>query len=253
MPETLPTCTLCGGGRFKAEAWWSEVRNLAPPHRVSKYLDCNLWFLNPRPTREEYAEMYEGNSGPLSQLYPAPVRFYRNEDEKRISAYREKLRFLKTAGASGRLLEIGCCTGLFLHEARQEGFCVEGVEPSDEAREIAKQHYGLLLHAGAIEDQAFTAESFDVVFANHVLEHLMDPFRVSELVLRWLRPNGLFLAEVPNEFGNIRSKVQAIIASDGQATAVITLNSPHSFLYPGHIVSPCCSCRFPRGPNSEHS
>ncbi len=197
--------------------------------------------------------MYERNSGPLSQLYPAPVRFYRNEDGKRISAYREKLRFLKTVGASRRLLEIGCCTGMFLNEAHQEGFSVEGVEPGDEAREFAKQHYGLLLHAGAIEDKAFAAESFDVVFANHVLEHLMDPFHVSELVLRWLRPNGLFLAEVPNEFGNIRSKMQTIIALDGQAGEVIIVNSPHSILHPGHTVSSCCPCRLPRNPNSEHS
>ena len=79
-------------------------------------------------------------------------------------------------------------------------------EPSGAAREIAEQRYGLSLYAGSIQDQAFPQECFDVIFANHVLEHLMDPLCVSELVWRWLKPNGLFLAEVPNEFGNIRSR-----------------------------------------------
>lgn len=42
--------------------------------------------------------------------------------------------------------------------------------------------------------------SFDLVFANSVLEHLNDPVSVFREVNRVLKPGGLFLAKTPNKF-----------------------------------------------------
>lgn len=43
-------------------------------------------------------------------------------------------------------------------------------------------------------------ESFDLVFADNVLEHLPDPLAVFTEVARVLRPGGVFLAKTPNKW-----------------------------------------------------
>jgi SAM-dependent methyltransferase len=52
---------------------------------------------------------------------------------------------------------------------------------------------------GAAEQLPHPDESFDVVFADNVLEHLPDPLRAFEEVRRVLRPGGIFLAKTPNK------------------------------------------------------
>ncbi len=46
----------------------------------------------------------------------------------------------------------------------------------------------------------YADESFDLVFANNVLEHLTDPLRVFCEIRRVLRPGGFFLAKTPNKW-----------------------------------------------------
>jgi SAM-dependent methyltransferase len=44
----------------------------------------------------------------------------------------------------------------------------------------------------------FSANSFDVITAFDVLEHVRNPGEFLERVLHWLRPGGIFFARVPN-------------------------------------------------------
>lgn len=46
----------------------------------------------------------------------------------------------------------------------------------------------------------FAAESFDIVIADNVLEHLVDPVKVLREVSRVLKPGGVFLAKTPNKY-----------------------------------------------------
>lgn len=104
------------------------------------------------------------------------------------------------AGADGRLLEIGSCTGVFLNEAQKRGFEVAGIEPGEQNSLIAKQRYGLDLHVGSVEDFNTPEESFDVVFSSHVFEHLLDPLAIAKKISNWLRSGGFHMIEVPNQF-----------------------------------------------------
>ncbi len=76
---------------------------------------------------------------------------------------------------SGRLLDIGCNTGVFMEEARAAGFQVFGVEPSRFAVERAVNDKGLDVHCGAVPCDLPWRERFDVISMWDVIEHVDDP------------------------------------------------------------------------------
>ncbi len=179
---------------------------MAAHHAVSRCARCGFRFLNPRPGQADYEWMYRSHSGPLAEDYPPIQGYYAQEDEVRLAEYRSKLDHLIALGARGRLLEIGACGGVFLHEATRRGFDVEGIEPGEENRLRALNRYGLRLRAGRAEDQELPENSFDVVFSSHAFEHLLDPMAVTQLAFRWLRPGGLLVIEVPNQFESFAAR-----------------------------------------------
>lgn len=203
MAQTLNRCLLCGGSRLRRDNYAAASLNLTAEHGVSRCRDCRLLFLNPRPTEAEYEQLYSGSGGELARQYPVPEGFYEAREAPRLAEYGRKLDILASHGISGRILEIGCCTGLFLNEARQRGFEVEGIEPGEDNRRIARSRFGLELHAGRIEGHDFAPGSFDVVFTSHVFEHLADPLAVARRTCEWVRPGGFLMAEVPNQFNTL--------------------------------------------------
>lgn len=89
-----------------------------------------------------------------------------------------------------RLFEIGCGTGLFLHEARKRGWEARGIEVSEYGASAARQR-GLDVQSRAIEDADLPEADQDVVAMWDVIEHLRDPAGALECAGRALRPGGV--------------------------------------------------------------
>jgi SAM-dependent methyltransferase len=94
----------------------------------------------------------------------------------------------------GRLLDVGCANGDWMRLMKERGWTVEGLEPSAEA---ANPH-GLDICHGTLESADFAPESFDVVTAWAVFEHLHDPMRAFRHVERWLKRGGHLIIVVSN-------------------------------------------------------
>lgn len=100
----------------------------------------------------------------------------------------------------GALLDIGCGKGEFLSLAKDKGWHVYGIEPSEKLANYAVVKYGLDVKDCA-ENARFQDSFFDVVTLNMVLEHLDEPKAVLKEVNRVLKDNGLLFIEVPNTDG----------------------------------------------------
>ena len=101
-----------------------------------------------------------------------------------------------TGGRPGRLLELGCATGVLLEAAQRRGWTVQGVEYSADAAAEAARH-GVPVFVGALEDARLPDDGFDVAFLGDVLEHVPDPATVLRDVARLLAPGGALVLRGP--------------------------------------------------------
>lgn len=94
-----------------------------------------------------------------------------------------------------KFLDVGCGTGANLEMLSQFGMA-EGVDVSDDALEFCRKK-GLKVHKGLAEELPFPDESFDVVTALDVVEHLDDDVAGLKEMFRVLKKGGKTLIFVP--------------------------------------------------------
>ena len=98
---------------------------------------------------------------------------------------------------TGRLLDIGTGTGYFADTMVRRGWKVEAVEKNPQAREFAKEHFGLEVKPESAL-QEFAPGSFDVITLWHVMEHLEHLGEVWQQFHEMLTEKGLLIVAVPN-------------------------------------------------------
>ncbi|MDQ3180357.1 MAG: class I SAM-dependent methyltransferase [Acidobacteriota bacterium] len=108
---------------------------------------------------------------------------------------RQIIRNPKSEIQNPKILDVGCGTGANLEMLANFG-TAEGVDVSDDALEFCRQK-GLKAHKGLAESLPFADESFDVVTALDVVEHLDDDVAGLKEMNRVLKSGGKTLIFVP--------------------------------------------------------
>lgn len=98
-------------------------------------------------------------------------------------------------GKCGKILDVGCASGIFLEVARDMGWSTSGVEINHEMREIAVKACSTGTVATSIAD---ITESYEVITMWEYLEHVTQPEEALENVRRLLKPQGLLCLSFPN-------------------------------------------------------
>lgn len=122
-----------------------------------------------------------------------PVALLRHQNDLTTPWILAEIR--KFIGYHAEILDLGCGAGFFSNEAAKLGHSVTGVDISIEALKIARAHdttKSVRYVPGDAYNLAYPRESFDVVVALDLLEHVSDPEKIIFEISRVLRPGGLF-------------------------------------------------------------
>jgi 2-polyprenyl-3-methyl-5-hydroxy-6-metoxy-1,4-benzoquinol methylase len=121
----------------------------------------------------------------------------RKKDDYYLGDRGELLGWL--GGRYSRVLEIGCGSGGNAAWLRQHGATrIVGIETDAESAARARQVFDEVI--GESVDTALQSldESFDLIICADVLEHLIDPWRVTKELAGKAAENGLMVVSIPN-------------------------------------------------------
>jgi 2-polyprenyl-3-methyl-5-hydroxy-6-metoxy-1,4-benzoquinol methylase len=195
-PSAIVPCALCGGSLTRP-LWDCGAFSFA------RCVSCGLVRQNPQPlpeaVRSRYDEAYLAYEEANQEAYrDLELMALRDLDLEGAAA----AAFRRAAdGARPRALDVGCATGALPAALRGMGWDASGVELSEAQADYGRRRYSLDIRAGTLESAAFPDESFDLVHASHLIEHLNDPGSFLDEAARVMRHDGLLVLTTPNADG----------------------------------------------------
>ena len=147
--------------------------------------DSHWWFVGRRAILETFLR---------DIVTPPSRRLSRGRPGLNATAGRDR-DSRRDAGATIRILDVGCGTGANLEMLSQFGEA-EGVDVSDDALEFCRRK-GLKVQKGLAETLPYADETFDVTTALDVVEHLDDDIEGLKEMFRVTKRGGHSLIFVP--------------------------------------------------------
>ncbi|MEA5405850.1 class I SAM-dependent methyltransferase [Arcicella sp. DC2W] len=194
--EKISTCPICQQNSFST---FLNVQDYTVSQETFDIVNCNscgFKFTNPRPTIDKIGAYYKAESyishtntskGLIAKIYHS-VRKY---------TLKGKLELVNNLFPSkGKLLDVGCGTGMFLNVCKEDGWKVFGIEPDDDARAIAEQINQSTIKNDVIS--SFQNEQFDIISLWHVLEHVHQLNETIDWLYERLSNDGSLIIAVPN-------------------------------------------------------
>ncbi|HKR02249.1 MAG TPA: methyltransferase domain-containing protein [Pyrinomonadaceae bacterium] len=153
------------------------------------------------PRRETGGTTAGEARGQLDELFASFADEFRGKPEEVKAGLKFYLPFLKEAGISEGVLDVGCGRGEWLELLQEEGIAARGIETNQVLVERARARGLEVIEGDALAHlRTLPRESVSAVTGFHFIEHL--PFeRLVELldeIARTLRPAGLLIFETPN-------------------------------------------------------
>lgn len=189
-------CPWCGSDKAQINLWLKDEFLSKEDFHICECLSCGLLYTMPRPPKEKLGEYYkseeyyshqENTKGFIPKVYEAV---------KKVNL-KHKYQIATEGKEVGTLLDIGCGVGDFIHTAEEQGWEAIGVEPSDDAKSIARTRIkGNIINSEELEKLADA--SFDLITMWHVLEHVDELRWQVEQLQRLVKPEGRIVIAVPN-------------------------------------------------------
>lgn len=160
----------------------------------------------------------------LAQLYKESSFTYDELTNNLRETYR---KLIEDAGEyvanRDSFLEIGCGNGFMLEEAKKLGYKkVAGVEPSENAISLASKSVREKIVCDVLKSNTFQKESFDLICAFQVFDHIPNPDSFLKICRKLLKPGGVLLL-MNHDVRSLSAKVL------GERSPIIDIE--HTYLY----------------------
>jgi 2-polyprenyl-3-methyl-5-hydroxy-6-metoxy-1,4-benzoquinol methylase len=194
--EQLNNCPVCQSQTFEEYLTIQDYTVSQEQFKIVTCQKCGFRFTNPRPNGEAIGEYYKAESyishtntskGLISKIY----------QEVRKFTLKGKLNLINRLSPNrGKLLDVGCGTGMFLNVAKENGWKVNGIEPDAGARAIAEETNQIKIKQEVLS--SFENEAFEVITLWHVLEHVHELNATIDWLKDRLSKDGSLIIAVPN-------------------------------------------------------
>jgi 2-polyprenyl-3-methyl-5-hydroxy-6-metoxy-1,4-benzoquinol methylase len=158
------------------------IRDLSEHGDIVQCRQCGMIYNNPQPEPAALLSLYTKIADPG----------YLKERQSRELTFKGSLVQLhKFSKPPGKLLDIGCFTGMFMYVAAKEGWDVAGLELSSWAANIARNASLGPIYEQPLEQLQLPENHFDVITLWDVIEHLTNPADTLAAAYRLLKPGGI--------------------------------------------------------------
>jgi len=205
-------CNLCGSNKnsflLKSRNWLKHTKER---FNIVKCSNCNLVYLNPRPSKESISSYYPDEYEPYNARGRSLAErvskilldsYYRKEKNifSLVKSFLAQLIYSPVPSKKqGKILDIGCGPGISLYNLKKFGWNVYGLDISQKAVNFARNNLDLKnVRRGFIEDAFYHKEYFDVIRMSHVIEHLNDPKETLLKIRKILKKNGILIITTPD-------------------------------------------------------
>lgn len=192
------TCDWCGsGGGEELFSGPDLLMNMPGQFRLVRCEKCGVIRQNPWLAWESLKEYYPEDYS----AYEPIIARERSKIKQLDRGYGmwKRLRSIERFKNSGRLLDVGCGTGVFLGEAQRSGHWeLMAVEPSPAAASYVQRELKIPVYNQRFAEAVLPSGDFDVITMWNVLEHLDHPVKDLRRAAALLRTGGWLVFSIPN-------------------------------------------------------
>lgn len=211
----IEPCPVCGSDGTLAATRRDLQFDLDETYDYANCTECGAFYQTPMPDGEKIASFYPSDydaydpPGKLKQRsFPEKATLnawygYRLQPRNPLVLalglllglfrYKDSVPFIE----NGRALDVGCGNGKYVRTLGVLGWRAEGIDFSADAVRAASDA-GIPVRQGTLIDEEFQPETFDLVSARHLIEHVPAPVEFVTNVNRLLKPGGMFMVRTPN-------------------------------------------------------
>jgi len=185
---SVQNCPLCGQANIMVVNGLVSITNdktVLTPDQGYSFCNCkNVWYTNWKNIDQTsyYGDEYSN--------FHYRER-YRNEIERLFKGYLPTLK--KHGNGGNKLLDIGCIVDFFVDIATKHGYNCTGLD-------IEKHSLNECKFITADFDNYEPDHKYDIIFFNHVIEHLHYPMRSFKKLYNMLNDGGLLFVSAPDPF-----------------------------------------------------
>ena len=194
--KNINNCPICNHEKAKEFIKCVDYTVSQDTFTIVECESCGFHYTNPIPLESEIGKYYKSesyishsstNKGLINKIYQK-VRNY---------TLKQKVKLLEKQSKGKNHLDIGAGTGHFINATTQAGFNSLGLEPDEDARNLAKSSFKVniqpLEELHKLEDN-----SRDVITMWHVLEHVYHLQTDLKKITSILKDDGVMIVAVPN-------------------------------------------------------